>query len=331
MHGDPSGLGPHCSFWCWEAPLLAESPGSPPRPNPAVPQDLKCDNGTFRQAKVTTRVQLDVAGLDHPCVISDLEITVPRSTPGSEFLLASPSSETGRAALACLLGDGRSPLEVRQSPPKVATRDGAVVVTHHSYADVLSTNVVWVDLARIEVDTTGQPWLLTIHAPWGLRFAKWDVTLVAPEGWLSDPWPSNPVEVSTIQLRWPASTPAASRDGKTGAEISHVVVSAKLKPDTKSSFAAAAADRQHKPFAWGAYWLSALVSALYSAPDCSQGSLTSAARSTAMVQVAMAASWWPRLASPKPCRVRQTTSRMCPASSAALAPRNCEHTSSPAV
>ncbi|RDI25429.1 DUF6185 family protein [Lentzea flaviverrucosa] len=257
--------------WAWAALFVLLAGGASiggvswfaTTPNPSIPQNLKCDNGTFRQAKVTARVQLDVAGLDYPRVTSDLEITVPRSTPGSEFLLTGPSSETGRAAFACLLGDSRSPLEVRQSPPKVVTRDGAVVVTQHSYADVLNTNVVWADLARIDVDTSGQPWLLTIDAPWGLRFAQWDVTLGAPEGWLSGPWPSNPVEVSTTQLRWPSSVPAASRDGKTGADMSHVVVSAKLKPDTKSAFAAVAADRWHKPFAWGAYWLSALVFALY--------------------------------------------------------------------
>lgn len=233
------------------------------QPDQARAQIRPCDDGTFRQAKVTTRIQIDVAGLAYPRITSDLEVSVPRGTDGADLLLASPSSDTGRAALACLLGDDRSPLEVRKSPQKVAMRDGSAVVTQHSYADVVNAGEVWADLARIRVRSNDQPWLLTVHSSRGLRYATWDVTLVAPEGWLSDPWPSKLVEAGHTQLRWPPAPPMASRDGNIEKSLSYVVAGARLAPDTRSAFAAAAADRRYKPFAWGLYWLSALVFACY--------------------------------------------------------------------
>ncbi len=36
-------------------------------------------------------------------------------------------------------------------------------------------------------------------------------------------------------------------------------MSAELRPDTRTTVTARATDRTHKPFTWGAYWLSALI------------------------------------------------------------------------
>lgn len=231
---------------------------------PAGTQPPACDDGTFRQATVVSRIQVDVEKLEYPRITSDLEISVPRDTLGAELLLSNPDAAAGRAAFSCVLGKNRSELEVREAPPMVVTRDGAIVVTQRSYVDVVNTSDVWVDFAHIEVNTSnGLPWVLTVYSPWGLRYAEWNVTLAAPAGWLATPYPSRRAELVGAQLHWPNSAPTASRNGNLNAPLDYRVVSAELRPDTRSAVSAAATDRRHKPFAWGAYWLSALVFALF--------------------------------------------------------------------
>lgn len=231
---------------------------------PAGTQPPACDEGTFRQATVVARIQVDVEKLDYPRITSDLEISVPRGTPGAELLLSNSDVATGRAAFSCVLGGSRNELEVRKAPPMVVTRDGAIVVTQHSYVDVVNTSDVWADFAHIEINTTDRrPWVLTVYSPWGLRYAEWNVTLTAPAGWLATPQPSRPAELAGTQLHWPSSAPTASRNGNLNAPLDYRVVSAELRPDARSAVSAAATDRRHKPFVWGAYWLSALVFALF--------------------------------------------------------------------
>ncbi|MFE2750519.1 DUF6185 family protein [Actinosynnema sp. NPDC059335] len=230
------------------------APGGPDRGLPST-----CDPGTFRGAEVDLRVRVAVAGLDYPRITSDVRITVPRTVPGTESLLAGSASGHGRTAFACLLGPDRSPFEVRDSPPGVVLRDGAVVVTHRSTTDVVHQSTAWADFTSVEVDTTGRPWRLAVDSPAGLRFAAWEVTLTAPHGWLSAPRPWQSAELDGSELRWPRSVPAASRDGAMTASSDYRVVSAELRPDTRSTVTTRAADRVHKPFAWGAYWLSALA------------------------------------------------------------------------
>ncbi|UOX88780.1 DUF6185 family protein [Amycolatopsis sp. FBCC-B4732] len=231
---------------------------------PTAAQPPRCDDGTFRQATVTARVKLEVDGLAYPRMTSDLEISVPRNAPAAEFLLSRPDGASGQAAFSCLLGYSRDESEVREAPPTVVTNNGALVVTQHTYVDLVSTSEAWADFTQIKINTTGDlPWALTMYSPEGLRYAKWDVTLTAPARWLSTPQPVQSAELGGEQLHWPPFTPAASRDGNLSAFPDYTVVSTELRPDTRSAFSAAATDRDHKPFVWGAYWLSALIFALF--------------------------------------------------------------------
>ncbi|WP_033443419.1 DUF6185 family protein [Saccharothrix sp. NRRL B-16314] len=218
-----------------------------------------CDPGTFREAEVDLRVQVAVAGLDYPRITSDVRITVPRAVPGVENLLAGTESESGRTAFACLLGPDRSPSEVRNSPPAVVIGEGVVVITHRSTTDVVHQSTAWADFTSVQVDTTGRPWRLAVDSPIGLRFAAWEVTLIAPDRWLSAPRPWRSAESDGTQLQWPRSVPTASRDGALTTSLEYRVVSAELRPDARSTTTARATDRMHKPFTWGVYWLSALI------------------------------------------------------------------------
>ncbi|MFD6073262.1 DUF6185 family protein, partial [Amycolatopsis lurida] len=232
---------------------------------PTQTEPPRCKENTFHQATVAARIKLEVEGLDYPRLSSHLVISVPRNTPGAELLLSRSDSVSGRAAFSCLLGENRHEMEIRKEPPTVSTRDGAVIVTQHTYTDLVNTDNVWADRTQVEVGTASDlPWTLTMRSPWGLRFATWDVTVTAPAGWLSTPHPVHSAELSDTQLHWPLATPVASRNGNLNTLLSldDTVVSAELRPDIRSKFSAAATDRDRKPFIWGAYWLSALIFAL---------------------------------------------------------------------
>jgi hypothetical protein len=227
----------------------------------AAQPDCAYDN--FRTATVSVDVRIAASDLNYPRLSTEMRVRIPLTTPGVDNLALGADEEPYRQVMACVLGRYRPGDEVRDHGPQVRMADGMVEVVHSGQTDVARPEVVdpqfvrlnnaWVPVVTSEVTSVvpsdDAPWYIEIFPPAGLRRATWNVTISAPDGWLSSPRPWQSAKQQPTEIQWRNIIPA----------FDDLVVAARLAPDTTNSVAVAASSERWLPAIWGLSWLSAFL------------------------------------------------------------------------
>ncbi len=194
------------------------------------------------------KVDVAVDGLAYPRATVALVVRIPETTPGAEHLLAPEGDPLRKTAMHCLLSTKGWLDEIRPAPPRVTRSGGYVELTDRVYTDLFyaaSENAV----GAVTVEASGTPWALVVQPPVGLRFARWDVAVSAPAGWLVDPTPWRTAVSEGAWVRWTDLVP----DTPGG------LVSVRLQPDTATEVLLGAGSLETGPVLWANTWLTALA------------------------------------------------------------------------
>jgi hypothetical protein len=210
----------------------------------------------FRTAKVFVEVRVAAGDLDYPRLHAQIRVQIPLATSGMEAMLSRPSDdESYRDLMACVLDPERPENEVRDDDPQVSIANGMVEIVHTGHTDVVRagesrTNLVAAEVA--EVRLSDSPWQIRVFPTPALRDATWNVTISAPDGWLSRPSPIQSAKLQPTEIQW--------RDIRV---VEDSVAAARVEPDTTNSITVGASSRRWLPVVWGLSWFSAFVLIYY--------------------------------------------------------------------
>jgi hypothetical protein len=208
-----------------------------------------CSPNSFALARAQVQVTIATANLTYPRITIETHIKVPRSAPQASDLTLAEDEQSRRDAVGCLLDDRRSDLEIHDGELQITAKDGYVEIVERSHADINKPANVWAGLTGIGV-RENSPWDLVVSTTRGLQQATWDVTISAPDGWLSTPEPWASADVQTSGMRWSGVIPDSGNN---------YVIRARLSPNSLTMVTTRAASVSWLPLVWGVSWISAYL------------------------------------------------------------------------
>ncbi|WP_054047127.1 DUF6185 family protein [Alloactinosynnema sp. L-07] len=196
---------------------------------------------------------LESDALDFPRLTVQTRIRVPRDVAATSGLTFTPEHPEFHRTAACLLGEFRGPLEIRDEDPNVVADSEWVTIAERSHTDIVDagSDRPWVLPAggAVLYGASDSPWILQVVVPPGIHDAVWTVSVHGPDKWLSMPRPWDSAVATTSGVKW---TGVRALNDKVAASV-------RVVPDTRTEVVGTLVSRGPRPYVWGLMWLSVLA------------------------------------------------------------------------